>query len=227
MAIKLTRYKGTTKKFKKHDIGVVLASTDLASYAAMVGPTSGNQEITGPTMGSSKFQALADMLPKIEDVSLLIKAFNETRDQMPGPEEFKPAIHPIMQADTDKEHFEDASAQVRPWSILGNVAEKKFLKPALLTLFKDKTAGLVHGMVQYCERLANFMSDERGIKSPWNRALRDVPVNFFSDYVNPQDSRGMSNEAVEKAVKEGEPFISKLLTNFFLNYAERIPPSAT
>lgn len=218
-----TKFKGTTEKFKPRDMGVAITGVDLAGYSAHYGPTSGNTEITGPVLGNSKFLPLVDMLPDKEDVKLLLDAFDESREKLSVSEEIKPDIHPVMQADTDEEHFESSPSQIRPWTILSGVADNGFLNKELLKLFPDQTTGLVHGMVQLCERIANFMSDINGVKNPWNRRIRDVSVEYFSDKVNPDDSKSTSNDQVEEAVKAGAPFVSNVITTFFRRYAEKNP----
>lgn len=214
--------------FNKHDLAVLVGQGDESGLSAKMGPGTGDQRILAPIFGGA-FKNIAAMNPDAQDVSMFIDVVGDVVANQPAGATIRPQVHAGIENDTAlTPDFQNAYSHAQPRSTFDMVQKLETLPGALLDLFRGKPLALVHGMVQFIERNAYFQSWNLGIPSLWNRRLRELPVETFTDFSDPSDkgqSHEISDEAVKAAGKEAEVIMAKIITNFFRRYSDRPSPT--
>lgn len=169
------------------------------------------------------------MQPRVEDVSLMIEVVRELRV---GNEEDTlnlPKLHATIEVDTaETPNFQQAYSHAMPHTVYHELMAQKTLPADILELFGGQPTALVHGMVEFVERIGYYQHSKFAMASLWNRELPELPVVTFTDKVEPGkagQSHEISDEKVREAGKEIEGFTSKVITSFFRKYAARVTPS--
>jgi hypothetical protein len=205
-----------------HDLAVIFDAADDSRLSATLGPGSGDQRILGDIFGGP-FQNIAAMYPNKEQVSLFLQTVSEVNSEMPGT--IHPQVHPAIETDTSSTpNFENPMAQALPHSAFYEVEKLQVLSEELLALFPGAPLQLIQGMAEVIERLGYFQSSEVGFKSPFNRRLPELAIATFTDKINTAvkgQSQNISDEEVRRIAKEAETVMAKIITKFFVLYAQK------
>ncbi len=207
----------------KHDLAILYGASDSSGLSAHMGPGTGDQRILMPVFGGP-FQGIAAMNPDMDDAALFKEVVDDLRNNELKDSTIKPRVHPAIETDTNRTpNFQDLMTHAMPQVDYEQILRNGTLPGEVIDLFENSPLALVHGMVQIIERDAYFQSLERGIPSPWNRRLRELPIVTFTDYVDPGgQSKEISDEEVRRSADEAKSIMTKVVTNFFKRYAN--PP---
>lgn len=210
-------------KIKKHDLGVVIAASDESGISAQFGPGTGDTRIISQVFGGA-FQNIGAMIPEVADVKMLMDTVREVNENESAENAIKPQVVPAVQVDTRRTpDFQSPYDQAAPHVVFDRILQNKTLPPHLLKLFPNLPVALVHGMVQMEERNTYFQSWDKGIASPFNRRLRELAVETFTDMLDlsPEgQSHVISDDEVRRSAKEAEAVMAKIITGFFERYAD-------
>lgn len=215
-------------KINKHDLGVVLAASDESGISAHLGPGTGDTKITSQVFGGA-FQNIGAMRPQVSDVQLFVSTVQAVNESNPLESPIRPQVLPAVQVDTRRTpDFQSQYDQAGSHVVFDRILQNENLPPDLLELFPNLPTALVHGMVQIEERSGYFQSWDKGIKSPFNRRLRELAVETFTDMLDLSpagQSHNISDDEVRRSAKEAEFIMAKIITGFFQRYADTPEPS--
>ncbi len=209
------------------DYGILMGSDDLSGLRVFQDPGAGRQDLVGDLYGGP-FGTDANRRPDKVWYRKFIEAINRAREKIGGSDTLPKAV-PVYLFDTLGEpHFQTPGAAALARMIMEHMKETDTLPEIDASAFGGEASlifATVQGMSVTSELADNFRTQPTswgGHPSIFNRTLPTLPVDAFTDHINPRGgSQKVSHIEVMAQGARSAQFIAPVIRDFFCDITDQ------